>query len=274
MSNLDIKLLVLDIDGTLAGSSNEISESVKLAVEAVQQKNIPVALATGRMYRSALRFHQTIKSQLSMITYNGAWIQNPLTGEIQQHLPVSEQIALDLLEYFQSPPLSSYFGLHFYLEDCLYVKEITAATENYALRSQVEPIAVGDLRSILDKPPTKVLALAEKPYIIQELIAVLRERYTVNDLHLTQSSPDFLEAIHPRVNKAEAVKYLVENVLGIAKEQVMAIGDNFNDQEMLKYVGLGVAMGNAPTPVQDIADWIAPDVEQDGVAVAIEKFLL
>jgi Cof subfamily protein (haloacid dehalogenase superfamily) len=209
-----------------------------------------------------------------MISYNGAWIQNPLTGQIEQHLTVSQQIALEFLEYFQAPPLNSYFGVHFYLEDQLYVNQITAATEKYSWRSQVEAIAVGDLRNILHKPPTKVLALAEKPYMIQSLISRLRERYTVNDLHLTQSSDYLLEAINPRVNKGEAVKYLAENILGISKEQVMAIGDSFNDKEMLEYVGLGVAMGNAPQPVKEIADWIAPDVEQDGVAVAIEKFLL
>jgi hydroxymethylpyrimidine pyrophosphatase-like HAD family hydrolase len=70
------------------------------------------------------------------------------------------------------------------------------------------------------------------------------------------------------------VRYLAEELLGLQPNNVMTIGDNFNDLEMLEYAGIGVAMGNAPSQVQAIANWIAPSVEQDGAAVAIEKLLL
>jgi hydroxymethylpyrimidine pyrophosphatase-like HAD family hydrolase len=70
------------------------------------------------------------------------------------------------------------------------------------------------------------------------------------------------------------VKYLSEELLGLQAEEVMVIGDNFNDLTMLDYAGLGVAMGSAPEAVKAVADWVAPEVEADGVAVAITKFLL
>jgi hydroxymethylpyrimidine pyrophosphatase-like HAD family hydrolase len=69
------------------------------------------------------------------------------------------------------------------------------------------------------------------------------------------------------------VRYLAEKILGLDSSEVMAIGDNYNDTEMLKYAGLSIAMGDAPPRVKEIADWVAPDVENDGAAVAMEKFL-
>jgi hydroxymethylpyrimidine pyrophosphatase-like HAD family hydrolase len=76
------------------------------------------------------------------------------------------------------------------------------------------------------------------------------------------------------VNKGVAVRYLAEEMLGLQPMNVMTIGDNFNDLEMIEYAGIGVAMGNAPEAIQAIAQWVAPSVEADGAAVAIEKFLL
>ncbi len=268
------RLLVLDIDGTIAGQSNQVTAGVQQAIQAVQERGIQVALATGRMYCSALRFHETINSQLPIVAYNGAWIQNPSDGQIYSHIPVPKHIALELLAYFQQPQWQSQVEVHFYLEDRLYVEEITAQTEDYSQRSQVDAIAVGDLSSLLNSDPTKVLALSQDASVTQHLAANVPQSYQNEGIYLTQSSPIYLEATHADVNKGSAVKYLAEKIMGLTSDQVMAVGDNFNDLAMLEYVGTSVAMGNAPQPVKDSAEWVAPDVEADGVAAAIEKFLL
>ncbi|MHC5826686.1 MAG: HAD-IIB family hydrolase, partial [Nostoc sp.] len=121
---------------------------------------------------------------------------------------------------------------------------------------------------------TKILALSDDTDVIDKLLGNLRRQYTPAELYLTKSVATFFEATNASVNKGTAVRYLAEELLGLQIDNVMAIGDNFNDVEMLEYVGLGVAMGNAPAEVQAIAQWVAPSVEQDGAAVAIEKFLL
>lgn len=271
----DIKLLVLDIDGTIAGKNNQVSPVVKQAIQAVQNKGIPVAIATGRMYCSALQFHQEIGSSLPLITYQGAWIQDPNTGKLHRHLTLTREIASQLLDYLEQPDWRSLLSVHFYINDQLYVREITTQTQNYAQRSGVKPIAIGDLRQVLtDKLPTKVLALCDDANLIQQLLVNLRLQYKTSELYMTTSVPTFLEATHPLVNKGKAVSYLAEQLLGIASHNVMTIGDNFNDLEMLEYAGIGVAMGNAPNPIQAIANWVAPNVEDNGVAIAIEKFLL
>jgi Cof subfamily protein (haloacid dehalogenase superfamily) len=274
LNALDIQLLVLDIDGTIAGRSNDIREPVKQAIQAAQSKGIQVAIATGRMYCSALRFHQAVSSPLPLIAYQGAWIQDPATQKIYKHLPVSRTTAKRLLDYFEGEALRSLLSVHFYINDQLYVREITPETELYAQRAEIEPQPVGDLRNALTHESTKVLALSNDTVLIDQLLGSLRQQYTPAELYLTKSVATFFEATHPAVNKGAAIRYLTEEILGLKPHNVMAIGDNFNDVEMLEYAGLGVAMGNAPEQVQALAQWVAPDVEEDGAATAIETFVL
>jgi hypothetical protein len=270
----DIRLLVLDIDGTIAGESNDISPAVLQAVQAVQAQGIAVAIATGRMYRSALRFHQAVGSTLPLMAYQGAMIKDPLSDHLHRHWPVARHAAEQLLDHFEQQELRSYLSVHFYIDDQLYVREMTAETELYAERSGITPVTVGDLRTVLDREPTKVLALSHNTELIETLLTDLRQRYTPAELYFTKSVATFFEAANPLVNKGTAVRYMAEDMLGLQPENVMTIGDNFNDIEMLAYAGVGVAMGSAPMQVQAMADWVAPTVEADGVAIAIEKFLL
>ena len=270
----DIQLLVLDIDGTIAGQSNAVREPVKQAVRAVQAKGIQVAIATGRMYQSALRFYEEIGATLPLMVYQGALIKDPATNEIHRHLTVPQVYAAALLDYFEQPELRSRLSVHFYINDQLYVREITPDTEDYLSRSTIRAIAVGDLRTTLPQEPTKVLALAADVDLLDTLLVDLRQHYQPTELYLTKSVATFFEATHPQVNKGTAVQYLAEQYLKLGPENVMVVGDNFNDLEMIQYAGIGVAMGNAPAGVKAIADWVAPDVELDGVAAAIEEFLL
>ncbi|MBW4680785.1 MAG: Cof-type HAD-IIB family hydrolase [Microcoleus vaginatus WJT46-NPBG5] len=270
----DIQLLVLDIDGTIAGVSNEINEPVKQAIKAAQRKGVQVAVATGRMYCSALRFYEEIGSTLPLISYQGALIKDPTNQHLHRHLRLSQPLALQLLDHFELPELRSLLSVHCYVDDRLYVRELTPASIAYGERTGVEPIPVGDLRQFLTIEPTKILALCDDPAVIDQLLGTLRGRYTPAELYLTKSVATFFEATHPAVNKGEAVRYLAEEILGLPASSVMTIGDNFNDVEMLAYAGLGVAMGNAPAEVKAVAKWVAPSVEQDGAAAAIEAFLL
>jgi Cof subfamily protein (haloacid dehalogenase superfamily) len=270
----EIRLLVVDLDGTVVGASNQISARVKQAVQAVQAQGIPVAIATGRMYQSARRFHVDLGSTLPLMSYQGALIKDPADDTLHRHWHLPRVYAQQLLEFYEQPALRDDVSVHFYIDDQLYVREITAETEAYAERSSIEPIAVGDLRTLLDADLTKILAQSSNVALIDDLLEKLRQRYAPTELYLTKSVDIFLEATHPEVNKGNAVRYLAENILGLRADQVMAIGDNFNDFEMLQYAGIGVAMGNAPEGVQAIANWVAPSVEEDGAAIAIEKFIL
>lgn len=273
-----IRLLVLDLDGTTVGISNQIQPEVKQAIAAAQASGVQVAIATGRMFCSAVRFHQEIASALPLLAYQGALIQNPATQQLYRHWTVPQTAARQLLDHFEQPDLHDRLSVHFYLNDRLYVRELTPGSIAYGERSGVEPIPVGDLRQLLTTDPlaepTKVLALVQEPQLVDQLLTSLRQQYTPAELYFTKSVATFFEATHPQVNKGIAVKYLAEEILGLQPENVMAIGDNFNDLEMIEYAGVGIAMGNAPPPVKAAANWIAPDVEVHGVATAIERFIL
>ena len=273
-STAEIKLLILDIDGTIAGKSNQVSTRVKQAIKAAQDRGVRVAIATGRMYKSALRFHHDIGADLPIMAYQGAWIQDPATGTIHRHQPVPVEIARELIDYFEQEHLLDKLSIHVYRDDCLYVRKINEDTELYIGRSGISVHPVADLRTVLIDRPTKILAMSEDTDLIQHLLSDLRQRYQPEQLHITTSVPIFLETTQSGVNKGTAIDYVAKKFLDITAENVLAIGDNYNDVEMLTYAGIGVAMGNAPADVQSLADWVAPDIEADGVAVAIEKFIL
>jgi Cof subfamily protein (haloacid dehalogenase superfamily) len=273
-STAQIKLLIIDIDGTIAGKSNQVSNRVKTAIRAAQAKGVRVGIATGRMYKSALRFHHEIGADFPLIAYQGAWIQDPVTGTTYRHLPVPVKIARELIDYFEQSHLFDRLSLHVYLGDRLYVRDINPDTELYIGRSGIEATPVGDLRKVLTDNPTKILAMSEEIDLIDSLLLDLRHRYPQDALHITTSVPIFLEATQSGVNKGSAIDYIATKLLGISAANILAIGDNFNDVEMIDYAGIGVAMGNAPDDVRAIADWVAPHIEADGVAVAIEKFIL
>lgn len=272
-----IKLLVLDIDGTINGSSNQVNLPVKAAVREAQAQGVKVAIATGRMYRSALRFHQEIGADCPLISYQGALIKDPETGKLVGHWPVAVPLALQLIDKFAQFEFSDRLSVHVYLDDCLYMKEVTQDSQVYAVRSGVEPVAVGDLQEFLrqneQNPPTKILALTDRPEPINHMFDILSQQFNPNELYLTKSQATFFEATNPIANKGTAVKFLAEEILGLDASAVMTVGDNFNDVEMIQYAGTGVAMGNAPLGLQQIADWVAPDVESDGVVAAIAKFI-
>ena len=274
----DIRLLVLDIDGTLAGVSNQINLPVLEAIRAVQQRGVAVAIATGRMYQSALRFYQTVGSTLPLMAYQGAFIKDPNTQKLHRHTPLPRQLALELLTYLAPMEAGGDLSIHLYIDDQLHVRAVIDDTEAYAERSGIRPVAAGDLAALLHGnvaiETTKLLTLSNNLGLLSDILSDLGQRYPTDDLYLTRSVEYFVEATHPKANKGEAVRFLAEDLLGLTRDQVMTIGDNYNDLEMLRYAGIGVAMGDAPEPVKQGADWVAPGVETDGVAVALREFLL
>ena len=270
-----IRLIVLDIDGTIAGRNNQINPPVLAAIQAARSRGIDVTIATGRMYCSARRFHQQVGTSLPLIAYQGAWVGQPALNQTLMHQPLDRAIAREIIDFLEDPAWGDRLSLHLYANDQLHIRTLTPASADYAERTGVEPLVVGDLRQLLDRgqDPTKVLALSPDRDLTRDLLDKLRQRYSRDQVYLTTSVSTFLEAAHPQVNKGNAVRYLAETQLGLRSEQVMFVGDNFNDLEAITYAGLGVAMADAPEPVRAAAAWVAPSVADDGAAVAINHLL-
>ena len=268
----DIRLLVLDLDGTIVDQSDHISDSVAQSLELVKRRGVAVAIATGRRYRPSLAAYDLIGSTLPLICYEGGLIRERNTGFTHRHWPLGPPVLSQILDHTERLSLDGRLSVHFYIEDDLYVSNLNDASRKFFEGSTVVPI-VSDLRPLLNRAVTKVMVLSDDVEIITRLSVHLknsdsRTRRTV------YKSITLLEAFHPTVNKLLAVRCLAEEMMALRPENVMAIGDDFSDIEILEYAGIGVAMGNAPAPVKACADWVTSTIEKDGVAQAVEKWIL
>jgi Cof subfamily protein (haloacid dehalogenase superfamily) len=269
----DIRLLVLDIDGTILDESNRARDSVAQAVRSAQQHGVAVALATGRRFRSSLPTHDSIGSSLPLICYEGALIREPRTGFVHRHWTLARSVAAQVLSQTERLSLSGRVSVHFYIQDNLYVSNLNAASKMYFEESEVGPIVTSGLRQLLSRATTKVMVLSEDDQVITQLSSQLKNSNSRTQVKQYKSITS-LEVFNPEVNKRFAVKYLAEKMMSLRPENVMAIGDDLTDMGMLEYAGIGVAMGNAPPAVKASADWVTTTVEKDGVARAVERWIL
>ncbi|MBE0466620.1 MAG: HAD-IIB family hydrolase, partial [Candidatus Desulforudis sp.] len=159
------------------------------------------------------------------------------------------------------------------LNDQLCMEKLTPEGKRYAALSRVEARVVGDLLSFMgERSPTKVLTIASEA----EILAQMRDMQTffpAEQVHITRSKPYFLEFSHPLATKGRALEHLAGHY-GIPREAVMAVGDGYNDLDMIEYAGLGVMMANAREEVKRYADYVTGSNDADGVAEAVERFVL
>ncbi|HWR30484.1 MAG TPA: Cof-type HAD-IIB family hydrolase [Negativicutes bacterium] len=264
---MTIKLVAIDMDDTLLDNSQQVTERTRQAIRRAMDAGVAVAIATGRMFRSALPFAQELGIQLPLITYNGAMIRELDSGKTLFHRPIEKELAQELADLFRQRG----WYLQKYVDDRLYVAELDENAKFYADYARVEAIPLGDEFFQMAEAPTKMLSMGDTDEL-NEIRTEVAARYG-DRLYLASSKKRYLEMVDVRVNKGEALAFLAER-LGIAQNEIMAIGDSMNDVDMIAYAGCGVAMGNANATVRAAADFITATNSEDGVAAAIEKFAL
>ncbi|BAF60916.1 predicted hydrolase [Pelotomaculum thermopropionicum SI] len=261
------KLVAVDMDDTLLSRDLKLTGRVREAVAAVRAAGVYFTISTGRMYRSALPFARELGLNIPLITYQGALVKNSHTGELVLYRPLPLARAREIIARIHE------LGYHLngYLDDRLLVERDTPEGRRYAAMSGVEAEIVGDLLEYLDRDPIKVLTIAEEP-LLDRLSAELTPLYR-GKVHIVKSKPHFLEFSHPQATKGDALAYLA-GCFGVKREEVMAVGDSYNDLEMLEYAGLGVAVANAREDVKKKAGYVTSAAYGDGVVEALEKFVL
>ncbi len=264
---MSIELIAIDVDDTLITDELVITPSCQEAITSARAQGVRVILATGRMLSSALPYALQLGLTEPLICYNGALIQSPTEQDPVFHHPVPLELAQDIVA------IGERAGLHvnIYLDDRMYIKEFNEYTRFYVSVGGIDAYPVGELLVFMDRPPTKVLYVSE-PEIVAKWQDELKERYQ-GQVEVYISKPQYLEFTAPGISKGSAVKELAQ-MYGLGREQVMTIGDSFNDIPMLEYAGLGVAVANAPPEVQAKADYVTLSNEEDGVAEAIRRFVL
>lgn len=264
---MTFKLIASDLDGTLLNDKCLISQRTKEVVHRARAKGVIFTLATGRMYRSALPFALELEIDVPLITYQGALVKTSMTKEVLYHRPLPVELAKEIITIGEKGK----FNINVYLDDELYIHQETAAIRDYCRVARVPYKVVENLSFFLERDPTKVLFIGEEEQLVS-LWGELHKKFG-NEVYITKSSPHFLEFTHPQATKGHGIRTIAQG-LGIKKEEIMAFGDNFNDLELLRSAGFAVAMGNAREELKQEADFIAESNNEDGVAAAIEKFVL
>ena len=266
---MTIRLVAMDLDDTLLRDNCTISPRVLEAIQKAQAQGIVVTIATGRMTISTRPYAEQLRVDVPIITYHGAMIQQVLSGEILFRCVIPSALAAEIVDYVAKQGI---YG-QVYLKDRVVASELNEWSREYAKIASVQ-VEEADLSVLLAQEPEgveKILFIAEEPVLDQ--LAPMLKQYYGEKIHITKSKPHFLEITDCSVNKGVALDALAKH-LGIAQEEVMAIGDSFNDLEMIQYAGTGVAMGNARLEIKEQADIVTVSNEEDGVAEAIERYVL
>ncbi|MDW7675091.1 MAG: Cof-type HAD-IIB family hydrolase [Bacillota bacterium] len=260
-----IKLIVMDLDDTLINNSLIVTDENKEAIAKAQEQGIRVTLATGRMYRSALPYAHELGISLPLITYQGALIKDPLSNETISHQPIPLSVAQEIILEIEELG----YHLNAYINDELLVKELTLEAQYYQSVAKVPMKVVGSLQQGLTEGPTKLLIINDEEKLDQ-LIEKWQQKFA-GRLYITKSKPNFLEIMAANVDKGAGVKLLSKR-LNISCQEIMAIGDSYNDLEMFACAGISVAMGNARDEIKAKATYVTASNEDSGVALAIKKY--
>lgn len=270
---LPIELIALDIDGTLIGDDLVIGPDTRAAVRAARSRGVLVSIVTGRMVSSAMRFARELGLTAPVVGYQGGLIRampepgSERLGRLLHHRPIPAQAAREIVAWTREHGLDPHIN---HLERFILRADDPNA-DDYSAFMGARAELVADLSESIRHPVTKVLAVGQPPRPT-DLAPVARARFE-GMADVTISHPKFLEFVAPGVSKGRAVRWLARR-LRVRLGATLAIGDQWNDIEMLAEVGHGAAMPSAPAEVQAVARYIAPPLADEGVARMIEALVL
>ncbi|KOE82511.1 HAD family hydrolase [Vibrio alginolyticus] len=265
------KLIALDMDGTLLNSKKQITERTKQAIAKAREQGITVVLASGRPIdgmRDKLEELNLNSNDDFVLYYNGSMVQNIGTGEIIHHQIIDGKSAKQVAK------LASQFGVNTHAFSQIHGLITPHISEYTELEARINglPITEMDFDALEDDHPIIKAMIVAEPSLLSDTVAKLpKELY--QQFTIVQSAPFFLEFLNTQSNKGVGVKAIADH-LAITADQVICMGDAENDHHMLEFAGLGIAMANAMEQTKKIADHITLSNDEDGVAIAIEKFAL
>lgn len=262
------KLIVIDLDNTLLNNKQQISPKNLKVIKKVKAKGIEVLIATGRMYISARPYAKSLDLQNEVIVYNGAMVKDVKSEKLKFHKPISKDNAREIIKDLKSKDLH----INLYQDDKLYVDQDNDYTRKYEETSGVKAIRIDNLAEMNFEDPTKLLIIEDDRNKHEYYQEYLRDNYG-DKVDVTESKHYFIEIGAKGINKGKALQKMAE-IKNINREEIIAIGDSYNDIEMLSFAGIGVAMDNSPEAVKEKADLIAPHYENDGVGEILNKLIL
>jgi hypothetical protein len=263
---LDIRLVAVDLDGTLLNDSKQISDQTVKALSCAVDRGIRVVIASARPPRSVRQIYNNLKLDSWQINYNGALIWDEPAKEVIFHRPMPCELVRRLIDSARSRFASVLVTCE--ILDRWYTDRFDQSYTTETGR-MFKPDVIAALDEFCTQPITKLLLLGERA-MIDQLESMLT---STNDGNVTivRTDPQLLQIMDRYVSKAAALQMVAEHYQ-IPLENVMAIGDAPNDVGIVKIAGVGVAMDNGSEVVKNVADWIAPSNNDHGVHAALVKF--
>ena len=273
--NNKYKLICIDVDGTLYNDQKIIPQENIKAIQEAAAKGILIAITTGRMYHYGHLYGGMLGVDTLTIASNGAFVK--YQGQVLNHQSLSLEDMLFIREKIDRYGLFAHYNTWNALlcrGDIGDGNGYLAANMKLPEDRRIEIVVTEDLEAEFRKREDEFLKAIVLSRGDHAALKGLREEFRDHPrLTVVASSKDNIEIFRKDVSKARGIETLIRT-LGIEKEQVMAIGDEENDLPMIRYAGLGVAMGNASREVKDAADYITETNNLAGVAKAIRKFCL
>jgi Cof subfamily protein (haloacid dehalogenase superfamily) len=266
------KLVFSDIDGTLLNSNHQISRGTKESVWRLKEKGIPFILVSARMPRGIFPLQEELKINEPVICFNGALVLGRVESNGTRKVLFNKalepghakEIHQLITKHFPKVSFSSYDENNWY---------VSSTTDEWVIQEQEITGTTPQAFHFSDHNNAsfnKLMCMGSTQEI-DALEVELKKKYS--EIMIYKSKPTYLEIMAQNVQKSSAIHLLMQ-YYKVSKEDVMAIGDNYNDMDMLRIAGLGVAMGNSPADVKTIADITTLSNDQDGLKVAIENYCL
>ena len=264
---MGIRLLAIDLDGTLVDDRLEMDPRDVAAVKSATAAGVTVVLATGRMFKSSLRYAQPLGLTGPIINYQGAVVRDIASGDVWYRCELTVPMQQRVLALAEPRD----WHVNAYVEEQVYTARARPEADLYARVAMVPYETVGPLSKWVCQDSTKIVLVDLDPADVPARIVELTT-WMGDVARVTRSLDWFVEVVNPQVSKARALE-MVADRLGVAQAEVGAIGDNLNDEDMVRWAGFGVAMGNAPQALKAVAKHVTGSIGEAGVAQVIERFV-
>jgi Cof subfamily protein (haloacid dehalogenase superfamily) len=264
------KAVFLDMDGTLLKSDHSVSELTIQKIRSLTDRGIPVILVSARPLNAVLPTFRNIglPAHYPIVTLNGSYI-------VEAEIPIFQaMIDMDTTKSVTEAVRPFKATIAYYLQTEWY-SEVSDSWTDYEQRIMDVKIVTGPIDQLVKDwsarkiGPNKMMVMSQAENIAK-IQTRLKQLYN-GRLNIYPSKPTYLEVMETGGSKSNAVKFISER-LGLQPSEIIAMGDNYNDREMIQFAGMGVAMGNAPDEIRAAADYVTDTNNNDGVRKALEKF--
>lgn len=270
----NIKIIALDLDGTLLNSNKELTFASLAALNRAAEAGIHIVPTTGRFYGGMPEEIRQLPFVKYAVTINGAQVADVQSGEVIYKAELPYKQSVEIMEFLDDYPViyDCYQDNDAWMTESLK-ERIDETVESAHYRKMLHELRkpVDELKQVVcerKRDVQKIQFFTNRPDVRIHLMEELPKRF--ENLSITSSTPDNVEINHKNANKGQALLALGK-LLGIKQEEILAFGDGLNDVTMLKIAGVGIAMANASDEVKKFADKITLSCDEDGVAHGIDE---